>query len=127
MPIVQRCADTPGRSCSCPGRSGRRERLFLKRRSIPAASGSVVESVRGPPGIGRAAAAENFRRVDDAERRGSGRVYRDFSCEITVVRPLADCRSSGIYLCVAAWESTAEARTLHVLDAERYALYRVSR
>jgi hypothetical protein len=60
-------------------------------------------------------------------RRGSGRVYRDFSCEITVVRPLADCRSSGIYLCVAAWESTAEARTLHVLDAERYALYRVSR
>ena len=60
-------------------------------------------------------------------RRGERRVYRDFSCEITVVRPLTDCRSSGIYLCVAAWEATAEARTLHVLDAERYALYRVSR
>jgi hypothetical protein len=50
--------------------------------------------------------------------------YRNFSCEITVVHPPAPCASSGIYACVAEYESRAEERTLHVLDATRYALYR---
>lgn len=53
------------------------------------------------------------------------RLFHDFSCEITVVRPAPICTSRGIYDCVAAWESTAEERTLHVLDKTRYALYRV--
>jgi hypothetical protein len=51
--------------------------------------------------------------------------YRNFSCEITVVHPPAPCSSSGIYACMAEYESRAEERTLHVLDATRYALYRV--
>jgi hypothetical protein len=51
--------------------------------------------------------------------------YRNFSCEITVVHPPAPCSSRGIYACVAEYESRAEERTLHVLDATRYALYRV--
>jgi hypothetical protein len=55
----------------------------------------------------------------------TSRLFHDFSCEITVVRPAPICTSRGIYDCVAAWESTAEERTLHVLDKTRYALYRV--
>jgi hypothetical protein len=53
------------------------------------------------------------------------RLFQNFSCEITVVRPAPICTSRGIYDCVAGWESTAEERTLHVLDKMRYALYRV--
>jgi hypothetical protein len=52
-------------------------------------------------------------------------LFRDFSCEITVVRPTKMCPSLGTYVCVAGWHSTAEERTLHVLDESRYALYRV--
>jgi hypothetical protein len=52
------------------------------------------------------------------------RLFDNFSCEITVVRPTPICTSRGIYDCVAGWESTAEERTLHVLDKTRYALYR---
>jgi hypothetical protein len=55
------------------------------------------------------------------------RLFRNFSCEITVVRPAPICTSRGIYDCVAGWESTAEERTLHVLDKTHYALYRASR
>ena len=55
------------------------------------------------------------------------RLFANFSCEITVVRPAGQCPSLGIYVCVAGWESTAEERTLHVLDKTRYALYRVPR
>jgi hypothetical protein len=63
------------------------------------------------------------------EKRRAGpplnlRLFRNFSCEITVVRPDAICTSRGIYDCVAGWESTAEERTLHVLDETHYALYR---
>jgi hypothetical protein len=54
-----------------------------------------------------------------------GSRFRNFSCEITVVHPPAPCRSRGIYACVAEYASTAEERTLHVLDARRYALYRI--
>jgi hypothetical protein len=46
VPIVQPCADTPDRSRFCHGRGGGRVRVFFERRSSPAASGSVVESVR---------------------------------------------------------------------------------
>jgi hypothetical protein len=53
------------------------------------------------------------------------RLFDNFSCEITVVRPTPICTSRGVYDCVAGWESTAEERTLHVLDKTRYALYRV--
>ena len=53
------------------------------------------------------------------------RLFPNFSCEITVVRPTKMCPSLGIYMCVAGWESTAEERTLHVLGRARYALYRV--
>jgi hypothetical protein len=53
------------------------------------------------------------------------RLFPNFSCEITVVRPSKLCPSLGIYMCVAGWESTAEERTLHVLGRARYALYRV--
>lgn len=53
------------------------------------------------------------------------RLFPNFSCEITVVRPTKMCPSLGIYICVAGWESTAEERTLHVLGRARYALYRV--
>jgi len=53
------------------------------------------------------------------------RLFDNFSCEITVVRPAPICTSRGIYDCVAGWESTAEERTLHVVDKTRYALYRV--
>lgn len=51
--------------------------------------------------------------------------FRNFSCEITVVRPLGPCSSTGIYACVAGYAVNAKARTLHVLDATRYALYRI--
>jgi hypothetical protein len=54
-----------------------------------------------------------------------GSTFRNFSCEITVVHPPVPCSSNGIYACMAEYESTAEERTLHVLDARRYALYRV--
>jgi hypothetical protein len=53
---------------------------------------------------------------------GDRRLYRRFSCDITVVRPSGDCASSGLYLCVAGFESTVLTRTLRVLDADRYAL-----
>jgi hypothetical protein len=53
------------------------------------------------------------------------RLFPNFSCEITVVRPTRMCPSLGTYMCVAGWESTAEERTLHVLGRARYALYRV--
>jgi hypothetical protein len=52
------------------------------------------------------------------------RLFQNFSCEITVVRPDPICTSRGIYDCVAGWETTAEERTLHVLDETHYALYR---
>lgn len=55
------------------------------------------------------------------------RLFPNFSCEITVVRPTRMCPSLGIYMCVAGWQSTAEERTLHVLGGSRYALYRVPR
>jgi hypothetical protein len=55
------------------------------------------------------------------------RLFPNFSCEITVVRPAPACPSFGIYTCVAGWESTAEERTLHVLGESRYALYRISK
>jgi hypothetical protein len=53
---------------------------------------------------------------------GSRRLYRRFSCEITVVRPSGDCASSGVYFCVAGFESTALLRTVRVLDGTRYVL-----
>jgi len=53
---------------------------------------------------------------------GGRRLYRRFSCEITVVRPSGDCASSGVYFCVAGFESTALLRTVRVLDDTRYAL-----
>ena len=56
--------------------------------------------------------------------RGARQVYRNFSCEIIVVKPSNDCHSSGIYFCVAAFEATALQRRLHVIDRWRYALYR---
>ncbi len=61
-------------------------------------------------GLGRA-------RLDDGRR-----LYRRFSCEITVVRPSGDCASTGVYFCVAGFESTALLRTVRVLDDTRYAL-----
>jgi len=59
--------------------------------------------------------------------RGHGRrrLFRNFSCEITVVRPTTDCPSTGDYVCIAGFESSTLERTLHVLDRNRYALYRV--
>ena len=65
--------------------------------------------------------------LGQGSRRRGIHVYRDLSCEISVVRPLTGCPSSGIYACVAGFEATAELRTLHVLDATRYALYRAAR
>ena len=58
---------------------------------------------------------------------GGRRLYRRFSCEITVVRPSGDCASSGVYFCVAGFESTALLRTVRVLDDTRYALLPASR
>jgi hypothetical protein len=54
-----------------------------------------------------------------------GRVYQNFSCEILVVSSLPCNGRAGPYVCAARFESTAQERTLHVLDATRYALYRV--
>ncbi len=53
------------------------------------------------------------------------RLFPNFSCELTVVRPARRCPSLGLYVCVAGWDTTAEERTLHVLGRARYALYRV--
>jgi hypothetical protein len=52
--------------------------------------------------------------------------FRNFDCEITIVKPSSQCPSSGIYVCVSAAESTVIQRTLHVIDARRYALYRTA-
>ena len=57
--------------------------------------------------------------------RGSARVYRNFFCEISVVRESSDCPWSGTYVCVAAFEASTRERTLHVIDSNRYALYRM--
>jgi len=74
-------------------------------------------------GLGSPTLAPDTRKTAGPGR--TTRLFHDFSCEITVVRPAPICTSRGIYDCVAAWESTAEERTLHVLDETRYALYRV--
>jgi hypothetical protein len=50
--------------------------------------------------------------------------YRNFSCSITTVKPSYDCPSSGRYECVEGFESSVVIRTLHVIGANRYALYR---
>ena len=60
--------------------------------------------------------------VGRARFDGSRRLYRRFSCEITVVRPSGDCASSGVYFCVAGFESTALLRSVRVLDDTRYVL-----
>jgi hypothetical protein len=57
--------------------------------------------------------------------RGSRQVYRNFSCEIVLVRQTSDCPWSGDYVCVAGFESSTRARTLHVIGSKRYALYRI--
>jgi hypothetical protein len=39
-----------------------------------------------------------------------------------VVRPSGDCESSGVYFCVAGYESTVLTRVVRVLNAFQYAL-----
>ncbi len=67
----------------------------------------------------------------ETHRQTKRRLFTDLSCEITVVRETG-CAGSGPadallftrFYCVAAYESTALVRTLHVIDRVRYALYR---
>ena len=71
-------------------------------------------------------------RIVDADCSGHGQarrtnaraVYPDFSCAVTVVKPSHDCPSRGRYECVEGFESTVITRTLHVVSARKYALYR---
>ena len=55
---------------------------------------------------------------------GSPVLYSWFSCAITIVKPSYDCPSAGRYECVAGFEATVITRTLHVVSAKQYALYR---
>ncbi len=59
-----------------------------------------------------------------AGRKRLRAVYRNFSCTITVVKPSYDCPSNGRYECVEGFQSTVTMRTLHVISAKKYALYR---
>jgi hypothetical protein len=62
--------------------------------------------------------------VGQGQRTGRPLAFRNFGCAITIVRPSHDCPSAGRYECVAGFESTVITRTLHVVSATRYALYR---
>lgn len=53
-----------------------------------------------------------------------GRAFRNFSCEITIVKPLPTCPSTDFYECVSAAESVALERTLHVASGQTFALLR---
>jgi hypothetical protein len=53
---------------------------------------------------------------------GGRRLYKRFSCDITVVRPSGDCKSSGVYFCVAGFESTVLTRSIRAIDGTRYLL-----
>jgi len=54
-------------------------------------------------------------------RLAAGAVSTSFSCDITIVRPW-DCKSSGVYFCVAGFESTVLTRSIRAIDGMRYLL-----